>query len=126
MRLVTKLKKSDVAKLVAATFPSYTGRKFWAEAATEVEFYDLNWGGGTRNQCVVVELATGRVADMRRLSRNHPANQPTEGLRVELPAGVVVVRHSIFCGRDTGLTFFYNPADRLEGATLPALLGGAR
>lgn len=104
-----KLRKADVASLVKATFPNYSGRTFTAEQAERVTFHDLNWGGGTRNQYVVVDMVGGRVADLRPLSRVHPAQQPMEGQVIELPAGVVVVEHSTFCGKDCGLRFYFNP-----------------
>jgi hypothetical protein len=117
-----KLRKSDVATLIAASFPNYRGRLFTGRVATDVCFGDLNWSGGSRSQYVILDLATGRRADLRQLSRNAPWSQPMEGATVPIPAGMVVVEHTISAGNDRGLTFHHNPADRLErGASVPAL-----
>jgi len=47
-----------------------------------------------------------------------PWNNPVEGKEFEIPVGVVVVEHSMFCGKDMGLTFYI----RAENASklLPA------
>lgn len=122
MKFPIKLRKSDVIKLIAASFPTYKGRLFHAVETARMTFSDLNWEGGSRSQYVILDLKTGRRADMTRLSCNAPWCQPMEGASVDLPPGMVVVEHAISCGSDRGLTFHYNAADAAAlGASTVAL-----
>jgi hypothetical protein len=100
-----KLKKAQVRKVLELTFPEYRGRKFNLEFTNEVRFWDTNWGGGTRNVYKAVS-SDGRVA-----SQSIPApwvNQ-TEGSTYEIPLDVLVVKHTIYCGKDLGITIYANP-----------------
>jgi len=102
-----KVSKSTVKPLVKATFPEYRGRTFQVEFTPTVTFHDTNWGGGTRNYYKAVRLEDGKVGAFPNFA---PWNNPIEGKRVELPEGVVVVEHAIFCGQDLGLRFYANPS----------------
>jgi len=54
-------------------------------------------------------LSTGKVLDV---DSNHPffeAGKPRD--LEELPPGIVIVKHSIFCGKDTGITIYANAND---------------
>lgn len=106
-----KVRKPDVAPLVTATFPDYTGRKFRVEAVESVLFSDLNYSGGTRNQFRACTIDGQSIESKFNLNQPPPWANPFEGKRVELPAGAVVVEHSMFCGKDCGLTIYVNPAD---------------
>jgi len=48
----------------------------------------------------------------------HPANVKPGQQEVVVVPGFVIVEHSIFCGKDMGLTFYVNPADIVK--LLPA------
>jgi hypothetical protein len=45
-----KVKKADVARIIAATFPDYRGQKIRVRPATSESLQDLNWSGGSRSQ----------------------------------------------------------------------------
>ena len=108
MRETIKVRKADVAEVLARTFPSYRGRTFRVDVAELVTFHDLHWGGGSRNEYRAVRLADGAAGDIP--TGPAPWASPTEGLTVPLPPGVVVAEHVMFCGRDLGIRFHVNPA----------------
>lgn len=102
-----RVKKPDIAPILEVTFSDYHGRKFRVVPTERVTFYDTNWGGGTRNYYIAVQLESGRVS-----IPNIPApwNNPMEGATVDVPEDVVIVEHSIFCGQDTGITIYAHPS----------------
>jgi len=102
-----KVRKAQVKPLVEATFPEYKGRSFLVEFTPTVTFYDTNWGGGTRNTYRAVRVDGGTVGRFPGFS---PWDNPIEGKTVELPEGMVVVVHAIFCGQDLGLRFYAHPS----------------
>lgn len=113
------VKRAAVAKIVAATFPDYSGRKFKVEAAERVTLSDLNWSGGSRSQyrtCTIDGIGIGSADKWNAVA---PWSNRAEGTTHQIPEGAVVVRHSIFCGKDTGLTIYVHPA------SMPALLAAA-
>ena len=101
-----KVKKSQVKPILAATFPEYKGRTINVEFASTVTFYDTNWGGGSRNSYVAVS-SDGRTAQL-----NVPAPwlNVVEGQSIEMPEYAMIVEHSIFCGKDCGITIYAHPA----------------
>lgn len=106
-----KVKKSEIAQVVAATFPEYKGRLYRVRAAESVTLYDLNISGGTRNQyrACTIEGESLKTAD--RFNQAAPWDNPAEGLRIDLVPGCVVVEHSLFCGSDRGLTVYVHPSN---------------
>src|SRR5579859_2515036 len=90
----------------------YRGKLFKAEIANEVTIpADAGMSeGGTVERFFIVRLADGKQT----AAVNHNAS-PFGGARretiVKVEPGFAVVRHSHFCGKDTGLTFYINPAN---------------
>ncbi len=102
MNTSTALKSSSpLAKLARAAFPDYSGRKIKAAVRSSYTMADY-WDGGSRTYVRAVELATGRIVDPSEFVHN-PMNRGAAAT-FEIPAGVALIEHSIFCGRDTGLT----------------------
>lgn len=99
---------ATVKQIKAATFPEYTGRRFFlhvSEAPINCASY---WDGGSRSYFRFVNLATMEA------SAQTPAqsgfDRTVKGLdAVELPVGFACVEHSIFCGRDGGITIHIRP-----------------
>lgn len=100
-----KVTRKQVEALVNATFPDYTGRKFAVHFAENITFYDTNWSGGTRNEYAAVRV-DGRTAHFVAPA---PWVNGLEGKTAPLPVDIVVVEHSIFCGKDCGITIYANP-----------------
>lgn len=91
----------DVARLCLAAFPSYTGRKFKVCEFRGPMRLDSNWSGGSRNFWAILELATLKSAP---IAENGTPWHPEIARAETLPPGFAVVEHTVFCGKDLGLT----------------------
>ena len=100
-----KLTTKQAKPIVETVFPNYRGRKFNMNFVEKVMFYDTNWGGGTRNKYAFV-ASDGRTAV---LNAPAPWVNVIEGKVFDLPADVLVVEHTIFCGKDCGITIYAHP-----------------
>jgi len=100
---------ATVKAIVAASFPGYRGRKI--ALSTDVpKRLSSYWDGGSRDSFAFVELATGKAASVH---SNHPFFEKGQPSELEaLPAGFVLVMHSICCGKDCGITIYAN-ADQI-------------
>ena len=107
MNATVKLTRKQAKAIIEASFPNYTGRKITVEFTEKVTFSDTNWGGGSRNQYHAIN-ANGRTA---RLHAPAPWVNPVEGKTIELPADVLIVKHSMFCGQDCGLRIYAHPVN---------------
>jgi len=105
MNQTITITKKQAEQILKATYPNYGGRKIKVEFSNKVYFYDTNWGGGSRNTYVAVR-SDGKSA---KLNVPAPWVNIVEGTSVELPADVLIVEHSIFCGKDCGITIYANP-----------------
>jgi hypothetical protein len=105
------VKPADVKHIINATFPQYRGRKVKVVASESVTLHDLNWGGGSRNQYSACTIAGEWTGNTSRFNACAPWVNHAEGASIPIPAGHIVVEHSIFCGRDCGLRLWVNPAD---------------
>ena len=101
-----KINKSQVHDILKATFPEYRGRTFKVEFAPTITFHDTNWGGGTKNTYVAI-ATDGRTA---RLNVPAPWLNTVEGKTMELPLNILIVKHTVFCGKDLGITIYAHPA----------------
>lgn len=109
--MTINVKRKDIAKIVAATFPDYKGRKFKIEARSQVTLTDLNWSGGSRSQYRTCTLGGNYIGGADKYNAQAPWAHQAENATVPIPPGAVVVRHTLFCGKDLGLTVYVNPAD---------------
>lgn len=116
------LRRSDplVKRLLAATFPEYRGRKVKARLWTHPRTLDNYWDGGSRSFYVAVRLVDGAVSDF---GTDNPFRTATHE-PVDLPSGVLLVEHTIFCGRDMGLTVWARQDALDAGPAVAGLLGG--
>ena len=106
------LDKLDEAtsRIVAASFPDYAGRKWKLRVSDAPLDCASYWDGGSRSYFRFVRLADMKASD--ELPAQSAFDAPVSGIRsVTLPEGVVCVEHSIFCGKDTGLTIHLLPAN---------------
>lgn len=90
----------------------YNGKRFQAEPAESVTIpsYAGLWDGGSRTTYSAIELATGRAVPVSD-NVSAPWDKTRQDKTVPLRAGFAIVKHSIFCGNDMGLTFFVHPSD---------------
>ena len=116
MNTTTTLKASSpLAKFARSVFPDYTGRKIKTAVRTSYTMADY-WDGGSRVYVRAVELKTGRIVDPADFVHN-PMN-PGAGATFEIPAGVAMVEHSFFCGKDMGLTIVVGQPTAIEAAQI--------
>jgi hypothetical protein len=101
--------RKDVQSVTDAAFPEYRGRKFKIEARTTLTLSGVHWDGGSRSEFRAVRLTDNGVASLDTSAA--PWNCKVEGSRVEIPEGVAIVEHSIFCGKDMGLRVYVHPAN---------------
>lgn len=106
-----------VKRILATTFPDYRGRKVKARLWTRPMTLHNYWDGGTRSYYVAIRVADGAVSDF---GTDNPfqrsAHEP-----VDLPFGVLLVEHSYFCGRDSGITIWAR-TDAIGTGITPAML----
>ena len=85
----------------------YTGNKFKFRVAESVNPSGMQWSGGSRSSYLVINLENNQVSSITD-NRPFPHNQgPVPS--IDLVPGSAVVEHSIFCGKDMGLTFYIHP-----------------
>ena len=113
----TSRKDPMVNKLVNACYPDYRGRRFFVNTATRHRVWDF-WDRGSRDYTTFYNLATGQIVSANAIAKGHPEamqkpgnpyNLPISQEPVELPDNVVVVLHSIFCGKDRGIRIIVRP-----------------
>ena len=100
----------NVQRLAQAVFPSYRGRKFSFEVADKVALTGTYWDGGSRSSYGGVNLSNFQAASLPQFDPPQHGG-PIQTPEVEGRPGMAVVEHSIFCGRDTGITFYVHPSD---------------
>jgi hypothetical protein len=99
---------------------SYSGKSFKAvvtESMTIPSDAGL-WAGGSRDVYRAMSLETGeqvRAADHDAAPWDHSRRDQPVALR----PGFAVVRHSIFCGKDMGLTFYIHPDNAAKLLSAP-------
>lgn len=113
----------DASQVPASLRGSYTGRAFKAEVSDSCYLPATAglWDGGSRESYFALNLATGerKAASFQSLSpmgADAAARQASAG-KVTIPEGFAIVRHSVYMGRDMGLTFYIRPEN--ASALLP-------
>lgn len=109
MKLFHVNKPDDIIKkIILNTFPNYRGKKI--KISTDIP-KNLNsyWQGGSRDRYCFYQLSTGTSYDV---TSNHPVFNKNNPRNLEkLPTGIVIVRHSIYCGEDMGIFIYANKED---------------
>jgi hypothetical protein len=88
----------------------YNGKKFKAVVTTQVTIpADAGlWSGGTRDTFQLIHLETGTAVQASD-NMSSPWNANRKDQQITLQSGFAVVEHSMFCGKDMGLTFYVHP-----------------
>jgi hypothetical protein len=105
----TYLEKSQVPAFLRN---GYSGSKFRAEAREIITIHsDAGlWSGGTRDHYSAVSLIDGKSLSLPGQS-SAPWDKDRKETEIELRPGFAIIRHSMFCGKDMGLTFYVHPVD---------------
>src|SRR3990167_1777479 len=101
----------EVRKVCHAAFPSYNGRMFkvrYADGPLSVRSY---WDGGSRDTYAFVRLADYATLPVPTAHPVFDREAPRDVDAVEIPSGAVCVEHTIFCGKDLGLTIHVRAED---------------
>ena len=109
----------EAAMIPAQLRGNYTGKKFKAVVVTEVTVRSDSgvWSGGSRDTFQLIELATGRAVSVSD-NMSAPWDPSRKDRTIPLKPGFAAVEHSLFCGKDMGLTFYVHPDN--AAALLPA------
>jgi hypothetical protein len=99
-----KITRKQAKAIIDATFPNYRGNKVSIHFQNQITFSDTNWGGGTKNEYAAV-ASDGRTA---RMDTPAPWLNAYEGVTQPIGENVLVVEHTIFCGKDLGITIYAN------------------
>ena len=97
-----------IKQIASAAYPEYRGRKFHIEVSEYPLDVRSYWDGGSRSYFRFVNLMTLEISSQ--VSAQSAFDKPISGAEaVTLPVGFACVEHSIFCGKDSGLTFHIRP-----------------
>ena len=88
---------------------NYTGKKFQVEITDSVRLYNTYWSGGSRNTYTVTSLIDGASKSVGANSTAPQFGPCSDGAKLPVLPGFAVIEHSIFCGKDMGLTFYIHP-----------------
>lgn len=114
MKLYTQ--DNEVKRIALAAFPNYAGKSFSVETFSPTRL-DSCWEGGSRDFYRFVNLATLQTVGVP--ENGTPFSNGGQILKCDvLPFNVAMVRHTVFCGKDLGLTVHVG-AENL-GKYLPA------
>ena len=101
----------QVKSIINATFPDYRKRNVFIKESDTVTFYDVNWSGGTRSEYRACTIDGKPLQTMVNMGGPAPWANPFEGLKVNIPPGMVVVSGGHFCGKVATLSITINPLD---------------
>lgn len=108
-----KVSKTDksIKTILAATYPEWKGRKVFVKEATSYQMSNY-WSEGSRNFVKAYSLTAGVSKDPSDISQIpfHLSAHAT----VEIPKDAVLVEHSVFCGKDVGVTIYVNPVNLVK------------
>ena len=100
----------DPALVPAYLRGSYAGKSFKAKVCESVTIpsHAGLWDGGSRDTYALVELTTGKTVPASD-NLSAPWNNARTDRTIELQPGYAVIEHTIFQGKDLGLTFYLHP-----------------
>ncbi len=96
----------EVQEIARAAFPDYTGRKFSVAAFQGPMNLASYWDGGSRTYYAVVDLNTKKSVE---IPQSGTMFDKQTYRMTTLPFNLAVVAHSIFMGKDGGITIYVNP-----------------
>lgn len=97
----------DVIRLCRKVYPDYNGKKFRVQVTGNPFSVSSYWDGGSLTYFTFVRLNDGASMPMPAQSAFDPKIKGADA--VSLVPGMACVKHSIFCGKDTGCTVMVHP-----------------
>ena len=109
----------DAAQVPASIRGAYTGKQYRAIVTDSVYIPSDagTWSGGSRTLYSAIHLSSGESRPACD-SYSAPWDKNRKDQRVELKPGFAIISHSIFCGKDMGLSIYIHPDN--AAALLPA------
>ena len=117
----------DPAAVPAKLAAGYKGRKFKAVVTDQpVTLSNTYWSGGTRSTYSLINLDTGHRTKAAGPELNPPQfGGAPEPMQAEIPPNHAIVEHSMFCGKDMGLTIYIRPDNAADLLPAPVELTDA-
>jgi hypothetical protein len=109
--MFTKCPAKDFQAIIRATFPQYKKHSVYLSAAESVSLSSLNWSGGSRSEYRACTSDGKPIPNKFNMSAPAPWENPFEGLQCNIPQGVCIVSSGFFCGKQSTLHIYFNPAD---------------
>jgi hypothetical protein len=111
----------DYKQLAKLAFPAYKGRKYRETVQEHPMSLSSYWDGGSRDWYAIINLET---LEVNHAPTSHPCfDRWGKAAQTEfmIPAGFVIVRRSVFCGKETGLTVIHSSTPALVDSSVLAL-----
>jgi len=111
----------EPAQVPAALRGAYDGKKFAVHIVESVTVpFDAGlWSGGSRDHYSLIWLTTGAALPMPGQNASPWDNDRREHV-IPLKPDYAIARHTIFCGKDMGLTFYIHPDNAAQLLPAPA------
>lgn len=110
-----------IKKLVSATFPGYTGRKYKLHVSDAPINCASYWDGGSRSYFRFINLASLEAS--QQLPAQSAFDTKIAGIdAVLVPPGFACIEHSIFMGKDGGITIHIPPENAANLLPAPIIL----
>lgn len=108
-----------IKAVLKASFPSYRGRKVKVAAYEKPLHVEWNWGGGSIDKVVLIDMSNGKVG-----RAVIPAPWMHDHGPLVVPPNHLAVINSIFCGEDVGVVIYVNSGSVPSvGSAVAGLLG---
>lgn len=105
---------SEIKSIAKSAFPNYNGNKYQIKVFTPMRL-DSYWSSGSRDYYSIVNIGNDKMAAVPQNGTPFDANT----LQIsELPYNMVIVQHTISCGKDLGITI-YCREDNIKQYLLP-------
>ena len=98
----------EVKQIAKKCYPDYKGRKFSIKISTYPVNCQSYWSGGSRDYFKFYNLDTKLVSSEIPQQSAFDKSIPELG-SVEVRKNLMIVRHSYFCGKDSGITLIVHP-----------------
>jgi len=96
---------NDIANKV-----NYSGRKIKLSMDYIPSNLNSYWDSGSRDYFYFYQLSSGKMLGVE---SNHPMFEPNKPRELkDLPHDIILIEHSIFCGKDMGLTIYTTENNR--------------
>ena len=103
----------EIIAITRAAFPKYNGRKYSLENSGRPVNIKSYWDGGSRDYFAIVNLETKKILPIPQNGTMFDGGKIAHD-GVVVPAGYVIVRHSIFMGKDSGITLYVDPVTAIN------------